>query len=99
MLKEQERKEENLMKFSFIQGCKKKFFQSRNICAQIGSSNRACVCVCVCVCVHAGKENMRQRKNAKCTQWCDGLSRNGRKANGPLAQIMKKSVKRGWRVK
>ena len=65
MLKEQERKEENLMKFSFIQGCKKKFFQSRNICAQIGSSNRACVCVCVCVCVYMqgkkiwGREKMQ----------------------------------------
>ena len=81
------------MKFSFIQGCKKKFFQRKNICAQIGYNNRLCVCVCVCVCVcmcvcvhvHAGRENMRQRKNAK---WCDGLSKNERKASGPLAQIM-----------
>lgn len=31
------------MKFSFIQGCKKKFFQRRNICAQIGYNNRVCV--------------------------------------------------------
>lgn len=43
------------MKFSFIQGCKKKFFQRRNICAQIGYNNR----VCVWGGVHAGKENMR----------------------------------------
>lgn len=45
------------MKFSFIQGCKKKFFQRRNICAQIGYNNR--VCVWGGGCVHAGKENMR----------------------------------------
>ena len=38
------------MKFSFIQGCKKKFFQRRNICAQIGYNNRVCVCVGVCTC-------------------------------------------------
>ena len=38
------------MKFSFIQGCKKKFFQRRNICAQIGYNNRVCVCGGVCTC-------------------------------------------------
>ena len=44
------------MKFSFIQGCKKKFFQRKNICAQIGYNNRLCVCVCVCVCACTCRE-------------------------------------------
>lgn len=46
------------MKFSFIQGCKKKFFQRRNICAQIGYNNKVCVSGGG-VYVHTGKENMR----------------------------------------
>ena len=62
MLKEQESKEENLMKFSFIQGCKEKFFQRRNICAQIGSSNRACVCMCVCVCTCRERKYEAEKK-------------------------------------
>lgn len=75
------------MKFSFIQGCKEKFFQRRNICAQIGYNNK-CVCRGGGVCTYRERK-YEVRKNAKCISGvmdCQGM---GEKPSGPLAQIMK----------